>query len=131
MSKETKVLYNAECPVCRFEIHHYRDYTLEEGLPIKFDDLNGPDRDAWGIDEDTAARRLFVQKDGVLLSGVPAFIALWQDMPKYKRLAQFAGLPVIKQIASAIYDYALAPAIYASHIRRRRRTGRPVPRSTT
>ena len=117
----TKVLYNAECPVCSFEINHYAAYARKEGLPIRFDDLNGPDRAAWGIDADTAAQRLYVEHDGELLSGIPAFLVLWQEMPRYRWLARIVALPGIKQAASLTYDYALAPAIYRWHRRRKAR----------
>ena len=117
----TKVLFNDQCPVCSFEINHYAAYAREKGLPIQFDDLNGPDRAAWGIDEDTAARRLYVEHEGELLSGIPAFIVLWQQMPRYHWLARIVALPGIKQIAAATYDYALAPAIYRWHLRRKAR----------
>ena len=121
MSKETKVLYNAECPVCNFEISHYIKYADKEGLPIKFDDLNTVAREAWGIDADAAARRLYVAKNGELLSGMPAFIALWQDMPKYRWLARLADLPVLRQVFVFLYDYVAAPLIYRWHIIRQRK----------
>lgn len=121
----TKVLYNDECPVCSFEINHYAAYARREGLPIQFDDLNGPDRaawnSAWGIDEDTAARRLYVEHDGELLGGIPAFIVLWQQMPRYRWLARIVALPGVKQVAAAAYDYVLAPVIYRWHLRRKAR----------
>ena len=118
---QTKVLYNDSCPICSFEINHYAAYAKRHGLPIRFDDLNGPERASWGIDEDTAARRLYVLRDGALTSGIPAFLILWQDMPRYRWLATLVGLPGIKQVASAVYDHALAPAIYRWHLRRKSR----------
>jgi len=74
--------------------------------------------DEWGLDHDTAARRLYVEHDGVLTSGVPAFLILWAEMPRYRLLAQILGLPGIRQIASAAYDHIFAPALYRSHLRR-------------
>lgn len=118
---ETAVLYNANCPVCDFEISHYARYARDTGLPIRFDDLNSDARAQWGIDADTAARRLYVLHDGVLTSGIPAFLVLWRQMPKYRWLAKVVGLPVIRQIAAALYDYILAPVIYRWHLRRMRR----------
>ncbi|MEL6549996.1 MAG: DUF393 domain-containing protein [Pseudomonadota bacterium] len=117
----TKVLFNDQCPVCSFEINHYAEYARKAGLPIQFDDLNGPARAAWGIDEDTAARRLYVEHDGALLSGIPAFIVLWNEMPRYRWLARLVALPGIKQVASFAYDYVLAPVIYRWHLRRKAR----------
>lgn len=118
---KTSVLYNASCPVCNFEIKHYARYARDNALPIKFDDLNSDARVQWGLDADTAARRLYVLNDGVLTSGIPAFLVLWAQMPRYRWLAFVIGLPVIRHIASAAYDYILAPLIYRWHLRRLRK----------
>lgn len=121
-SNQTAVLYNAECPVCRFEIDHYAAYSSDNTLGIAFDDLNDTAKlDTWGIDPDTAARRLHVLKNGELLRGIPAFIALWQDMPKYHWLARLVSRPGIYQVACFGYDFILAPLIYRWHLRRQRR----------
>jgi len=120
-SPTTSVLYNATCPVCNYEIQHYARYAGTEGLPIWFDDLNSDARDQWGLDADTAARRLYVLHEGTLTSGIPAFLVLWTQMPKYRWLAKVVGLPGIRQIACAAYDHVLAPAIYRWHLRRLRR----------
>ena len=123
---ETRVLYNDECPVCSFEINHYAAYARRNGLPIRFDDLNGPERAGWGIDADRAARRLYVLRGGKLTSGIPAFLVLWREMPRYRWLARVVGLPGVRQVASWVYDHALAPAIYRWHLRRKARGARRV-----
>ena len=115
---ETAVLYNGQCPVCLVEVDHYARYVGEAGLPIRFDDLNTDALHRWGIDADTAARSLFVQRDGVIVSGVPAFVLLWSQMPRYRLLARIVGLPGIRQMASAAYDHVFAPALYRRHRRR-------------
>lgn len=116
---KTTVLYNADCPVCSYEINHYAAYSQRRALPIRFDDLNDTARLAeWNLDADTAARRLHVLKDGQLLSGIPAFIALWQEMPRYRWLARVVGTPGIFHVACACYDHVLAPAIYRWHLKR-------------
>jgi predicted DCC family thiol-disulfide oxidoreductase YuxK len=120
-SPKTAVLYNADCPVCNFEIQHYAQYSGDNELPIQFDDLNSDARLQWGLDADTAARRLYVLHDGALTSGIPAFLVLWAQMPKYRWLGKVVGLPVVKQFASALYDYVLAPVIYRWHLRRLRK----------
>ncbi|MEO1362544.1 MAG: DUF393 domain-containing protein [Pseudomonadota bacterium] len=121
MSKETRVLYNADCPVCNFEISHYADYSAGEGLPIRFDDLNSDALAQWNLDADTAARRLYVLKDGALHSGIPAFVLLWQEMPRYRWLARLVSVPGVHWVACVTYDYVLAPLIYRWHLRRQRR----------
>lgn len=123
----TSVLYNANCPVCDFEIRHYAKYAVDNGLPIRFDDLNSDARGQWGLDADTAARRLYVLHEGKLTSGVPAFLVLWAQMPRYNWLARVISLPGVKQIASAGYDYILAPVIYRWHLRRLRKQAATVP----
>ena len=115
---ETEVIYNAECPVCRFEIDHYRDYAAARALPLQFSHIGADGLLEHGITEDMAARRLHVIKDGAVLSGVPAFAVLWAEMPRYRWLAKLVGLPVIKQLSAFGYDYVLAPTIYRWHLRR-------------
>jgi len=120
-SAKTTVLYNASCPVCNFEIQHYARYAGRTGLPIRFDDLNSDARGHWGLDADAAAKRLYVLHEGKLSSGIPAFLVLWAQMPRYRWLALAVGLPGAFQSACWIYDFVLAPAIYRLHLRRLRK----------
>lgn len=118
MSDKTRVLYNADCPVCSFEINHYVAYAGRNDLPIRFEDLNQDALEDWGLTKDAAARRLYVLKDGQLFSGIPAFIILWQDMPRYRWLARVVALPGVHRLACLAYDNVLAPLIYRWHVRR-------------
>lgn len=117
------VLYNGTCPVCRTEVDHYADYCAARDLPIRFDDLTECDLKAWGVTADAAARRLHVRQGDLVLVGVPAFLALWAEMPRYRWLARLVGLPGVRQAAIAIYDGVLAPLLYRAHLRRQRQTG--------
>lgn len=118
---KTAVLYNASCPVCSYEIDHYAAYARDKALPIAFDDLNDVEKlSAWGLDPDTAARRLHVLKEGTLLAGIPAFIALWQEMPRYTWLARLVAIPGLFRLACWTYDLILAPLIYRWYMRRQR-----------
>ncbi|WP_108836267.1 thiol-disulfide oxidoreductase DCC family protein [Tateyamaria sp. Alg231-49] len=118
MTDNTRVLYNADCPVCSFEINHYSAYSERTGLPIRFEDLNRDALDEWGLSPDEAARRLYVMKDAQMYSGIPAFIVLWQDMPRYNWLARLISLPGLNKLACVTYDLVLAPVIYRWHLRR-------------
>lgn len=118
MTDQTRVLYNADCPVCSFEINHYAEYSEKSGLPIRFDDLNSQALAQWNITADEAARRLHVLKNGEIYGGIPAFIVLWQDMPRYRWLARLVSLPGINWLAVNVYDHVLAPLIYRWHLRR-------------
>lgn len=118
---DTKVLFNASCPICNFEISHYAAYSAKNGLPIRFDDLNSNALAQWDLTEDQAARRLYVAHSGELLSGMPAFRVLWQQMPRYRWLAKITGWPVIRPVTVFAYDKILAPLIYGWHMRREAR----------
>lgn len=122
---ETRVLYNAECPVCNFEISHYASYAQKQALPLGFEDLNVDDLADWGLTRDQAARRLYVLKGGVMTSGIPAFLILWRDMPRYRWLARIVSVPGIRQLASFLYDWVLAPLIYRWHLLRQQRRKSP------
>ncbi len=115
----TDIIYNADCPVCRFEIDHYRKIAERDGLPLRFTGLDGAG--AFGLEPEAAARRLHVMKDGRILTGVPAFLALWQAMPRLRWLAVVVGLPGIRQVAGLLYDRILAPALFRAHLRRQKR----------
>jgi len=121
MTDDTRVLYNGDCPVCSYEINHYAAYSGREGLPIRFEDLNTAVLNDWGLTRDSAARRLYLLKEGQMHSGIPAFIILWRDMPKYRWMARIVSLPCVHGAACLTYDYVLAPLIYRWHVRRQRR----------
>jgi predicted DCC family thiol-disulfide oxidoreductase YuxK len=120
------ILYNASCPVCRFEIEHYAGHAGRHGLPLRFEDLNAADLSRWGITQDHAARRLHVLHEGRLLSGLDAFRALWSAMPRYRWLAGLSGLPLVRPVLAFVYDRLAAPLLYRAHLRRQRRAA-PVP----
>jgi predicted DCC family thiol-disulfide oxidoreductase YuxK len=114
MNDETQVLYNDTCPVCRFEIDHYRKTAAS--LPIRFDRLSCAAD--WGITPDQAARRLHVMQNGKLLSGMAAFRALWAVMPRYRWLARLTALPILRPFIDTVYDHIAAPMLYRAHLRR-------------
>ena len=124
LTKPTRVLYNAQCPVCNFEIKHYERYSSDAALPLGFDDLNSDALANWDLTADQAARRLYVFHKGALTSGIEGVLVLWAQMPRYRWLGRLVGCPGIKQIACAIYDHALAPAIYRWHLHRQARLAR-------
>ncbi len=114
---ETRVLYNESCPICSREIKHYARLAEDGDLPLAFDGLGDAAAD-WGIEAETAAKRIHVQQGDRLLVGVPAFLAMWAEIPRYRWLAKVVGAPVIRPIVTVIYDWILAPVLYAMHKRR-------------
>lgn len=129
MEKVLDVIYNGSCPVCSTEVNVYRRHAEARALPIRFNDLNAADLDRLGLTKDAAARRFHVLKDGQMLSGVPAFLALWRTIPRYRWVARLVGLPGIRHLAILVYDHLAAPALYGMH--RRRVTRRAAAASST
>ncbi len=114
----TRILYNADCPICNAEICHYRVYAERRGISFGFDDLTTIDPIAYGITQDQAARRLHVLHNGAVLSGMPAFRVIWSQMPRYRWIARITSWPVLRQMSDAVYDWILAPPLYWMHRRR-------------
>lgn len=113
---DTRILYNDTCPLCRFEIDHYRTAATRDGAPLRFDRLQ--DAAHWGLTEDQAARRLHVLRDGQLLSGLEAFRAIWSTLPRWRWLARVTGWPVVRPAVTVLYDRIAAPLLYRAHLRR-------------
>ena len=113
------MLYNGSCPICSKEIEHYQRYSEGEGLPIAYDDLMTEAREAWTIDETSAAKALRVRRGDQVLVGVDAFLALWEAMPRYRVLARLVRLPGVFALARWVYDGVLAPALFTLHSMRR------------
>jgi predicted DCC family thiol-disulfide oxidoreductase YuxK len=118
MTKECTVIYNGDCPICSREIDVYRDRVTKAGGSLGFVDLNRVDLGAFGLTADDAARRLYVVRGDELLSGVDAFLLLWHETPGFQWLARGVGLPGVRQIAGLVYEWVLAPALFALHNRR-------------
>lgn len=116
---DVHVLYNGSCPVCRAEIHHYRDRAANAGVALRFDDLNAIDLGEWRMTPDQAARRLHAKlPDGRIVSGVEAFALIWERLPRYRWLARLVRLPVLHGVARIAYDRIAAPILYRWHKRR-------------
>ena len=114
MGKAT-VLYNDKCPVCSFEIEHYKRLCSKRGLDLDFEKIStaGPVLTASRLTVEDAKKRLhLVTSDGRLVVGVEAFLALWAEMPGYRVLGRVVSIPVIHHLASLLYDRAVAPTLF-------------------
>ncbi|MEM9967620.1 MAG: DUF393 domain-containing protein [Pseudomonadota bacterium] len=119
MKNEVEVLYNGECPICSREVRHYEKLSKQAALPIQYDDIVDADAlERWGVTPDQAAKRFHVRKEGKIYSGIPAFVVLWRDIPQFVWLSKLVNLPVVHWTAVKVYDYILAPVLYAAHVRR-------------
>lgn len=100
------VLYGGACPLCRREIAVYRDLQpLQRGSPVCFADISNatvtlPD----GTTREQLLARFHVRgRDGQLLSGAQAFLALWAALPGWRWLASAGRLPGAAWVMERMY----------------------------
>ena len=87
------VLYDGACPLCRREIGIYR--SLQPNTPVCFADVSDA---ALPLPPGTTREQLLARfhvrsRDGELLSGAAAFVALWTALPGWRWLALAGRLP--------------------------------------
>lgn len=90
------VLYDGACPLCRREIGLYRG--LPSNAPVCFADVSDTalalPMGASGVPREQLLARFHVLGPrGELLSGAPAFLALWAVLPGWRWLARVGRLP--------------------------------------
>jgi len=100
------VLYDGACPLCRREIAVYRDLQpLQAGSPVCFADIsNAAVPLPGGTTREQLLARFHVQgRDGQLLSGAQAFLALWAALPGWRWLALAGHLPGAAWVMERMY----------------------------
>ena len=115
---QLEVLYNAECPICRREIEHYKRIS---GDDLTYVEITAETAADWSLSEDQAAKQLHVRRGEQISVGVEAFVAIWRQLPYFWILAQIVNFKPIKAISSVVYRRCIAPLLFAAHKRRRRR----------
>ncbi len=104
------VLYDGACPLCRREIGIYRGLQpLRPDAPVCFADVSDP---AFalpatlpsGTTREQLLKRFHVRdRDGALLSGAHAFLALWAALPGWRWLALTGRLPGVAWVMERGY----------------------------
>ena len=96
------VMYDGACPLCRREIGLYQSLTpLQTVVWLDVSDITATMSAA---DQARYMARFHVrQKDGNLLSGAAAFVALWLAMPGWRWLGKLGGLPGVTPMLEIMY----------------------------
>ena len=87
-----KVLYNKKCSICNYEIEHYKKRSNLDYV------------DCSDMDEKYLKKLHIKFEDGSELSGVDAFIFVWERTDGYQWLARLVRLPLIISIAKFCYS---------------------------
>jgi predicted DCC family thiol-disulfide oxidoreductase YuxK len=97
------VLYDGACPLCRREIGLYRG--LPADTPLCFADVSDPAQPlpAGATRERLMARFHVLDGQGRLVSGAPAFLALWAVLPGWRWLARAGRLPGVAWAMEVAY----------------------------
>lgn len=96
------VMYDGACPLCRREIGVYQSLTPLQTVQW----LDVSEAQAGMSPEEQArfqARFHVRQKDGRLLSGAAAFVALWLAMPGWRWLGRVGSLPGVTPVLEQLY----------------------------
>ncbi len=104
------VLYDGACPLCRREIGVYRKLQpLQPGSPVCFADVSDTAMPLPpGTTREQLLARFHVQgRDGELLSGAQAFLALWAALPGWRWLALAGRLPGASWVMERMYRFFL------------------------
>ena len=89
---ESKILFNEKCSVCKFEIKHYKKRSK-----LNFVDCSEM--------EDKYLKRLHVVFDnGDEISGVDAFIYVWERTNGYAWIAKIIKLPIVYFFSKIAYS---------------------------
>jgi len=105
MENQISVYYDGLCQVCSREIDHYRRQIGARNL--RFVDIFSPDFSAEreGLDPARVHQVMHVRRrDGTLALGVEAFIEIWQNLPRYQKLAFFAKTSFVKGALQIFYQ---------------------------
>jgi hypothetical protein len=111
---QADIYYNGDCPVCRTEMEHYAGICATTRPELRFiDSTRGPnDFTRCGLRQEHLERRVYLRNaNGQIVSGMPAIIALWAQIPRYHWASRLFSLPVIRQATELLYDNVIAPSL--------------------
>lgn len=100
------VLYDGACPLCRREIGVYRGLQpLSADAPVCFADVSDT---TLPMPPGTTPAQLLARfhvrgRDGELLSGAQAFLALWAALPGWRWLARAGRVPGAAWLMERLY----------------------------
>ena len=98
-----KGYFNESCSICRAEINHYKKINSSIDW---VDVINNKDAlNETKLSSKDLIRRLHIIKNKKLYKGLDAFLIVWEEIPKYKLLSNFAKLPIIYHIGYLIYEF--------------------------
>ncbi|MGF1462829.1 MAG: thiol-disulfide oxidoreductase DCC family protein [Maricaulaceae bacterium] len=95
ISDNRLVMYHdGACPICAAEVDHYRKADREDRIAFVDASAEAETLSAHGVDPTAALDRLHVRlPNGRIATGARAFVAVWAQLPGWRRIAPIAGAP--------------------------------------
>lgn len=92
-ANSSTVLFDGSCPLCTAEINQYKRITPTG--QIQWVDVSAADFvvPSGQTKEQLMQRFHVIKPNGDLISGAPAFVHVWEQLPGWKRLAALARFP--------------------------------------
>lgn len=104
MQVSLTVFYDGGCNLCNREIRHYK--RLDRMHQIQWVDILSSLNSLADYDltfEDAMSELHAIRGNGEIISGVDAFIAIWETLLEYRWLAAAASLPPVKYLLELVY----------------------------
>ena len=110
------VYFDGSCALCTAEIGHYA--SRKGGDEIGFVDVSeaGVNLGSDLSGGDAMARFHVRLADGTLVSGAPAFVAVWEALPGWRWAARVAKLPGVMTVLEVLYRGFLPIRPYLSKL---------------
>ncbi len=102
---KTTVFYDGQCGLCAKEINYYKKIA-PPGL-FEWQDITQTTEglEQVGINYIEALRYLHVIDElGYIYRGVESFLVIWKQLPRWRILAAFVGLPLIRPAVNVLYE---------------------------
>lgn len=100
------VMYDGACPLCRREVALYKSLNPLE--PVAWLDVSEATAQISPSDQAQYMARFHIrQRNGQLLHGAAAFVALWLVMPGWRWLGRVGHLPGMTPLLELVYKMFL------------------------
>lgn len=101
-SEALTVMFDGACPLCRREVGVYQ--ALQPLEPVAWLDVSEMSTSLHPEERARYLARFHVRmRDGQLLSGAAAFVALWQTMPGWRWVGRLGAMPGVTPMLELLY----------------------------
>ncbi|WP_415895726.1 thiol-disulfide oxidoreductase DCC family protein [Neptuniibacter sp. PT34_22] len=98
------VFFDGGCPLCKKEINHYQRVDTDSSIEWVDIYLNPERLSDHNIELNAAMERLHsIHSDGTTITGVASFLLIWENLPRYKKIASVIKALKLEPLSEFIY----------------------------